>query len=295
MAGLNPPRKRRRTSDVPATLSLLHRIKQSMPRISATAFASMCQFAQHMALPNCDRNMVRKARDEVLGQDTPFGALIRKVPVKDHKGNIINISISHPIPFFWLAARTTYLGALLERTHAQTPSTPQAPWSLLYYSDEVVPGNALKSQNHKKVQVVYYTFEEFGPDAIAKEEFWFTFTVLRSSVVNQIEGGMSQVLVQTLLAMFGGEHNLTTSGMRIETKNGVEIRLFVKFKLVPSDEAALSSTWSCKGASGVKMCLLCMNIVNKRWIGLGNLPRTSCIQPFHLVTYRWGVEEGAVG
>ena len=100
MAGLNPPRKRRRTSDVPATLALLHRIKQSMPRISATAFASMCQFAQHMALPNCDHNMVRKARDEVLGQDTPFGALIRKVPVKDHKGNIINISISHPIPFF---------------------------------------------------------------------------------------------------------------------------------------------------------------------------------------------------
>ena len=289
-------RKRRRTADMTQTRALIHRIKSAMPRVSQIAFATMCNLAQSMQLPNCHPHDVRASRDEAISGETPYGRIIREETVKDHDGVEVKIPLADPFAMLYTASKCTYFGALLERTHSQTPSSPTTPWSILYYTDEVVPGNPMKSQNNKKVQVVYYTFAEFGADARSKEEFWLIASVLRSSEVNKIEGSMSQVAVQVLLSMFGTDtHNLKTAGIRVTTSNGQEIRIFAVLKGTPMDESAIHQTWLCKGASGIKICVLCANVVNKRWVGLKHQPKHSFFLPYHLVSCEVGGRRGVRG
>ena len=62
---------------------------------------------------------------------------------------------------------------LVARTLSQHPCTAQKPWRIIFYSDEVVPGNVLSADVSRKVQCVYISFMEFGAVALSKEEAWF--------------------------------------------------------------------------------------------------------------------------
>jgi len=50
-------------------------------------------------------------------------------------------------------------------------STALAPWRLVIYSDEVVPGNQLSVHNARKVWVIYFSFLELHPH-LENENAW---------------------------------------------------------------------------------------------------------------------------
>ena len=57
----------------------------------------------------------------------------------------------------------------LERKYDEQPCSPEDPWNLVFYADEITPGSALKADNLRKIQAVYWSFLEFGGAALAKE------------------------------------------------------------------------------------------------------------------------------
>ena len=62
---------------------------------------------------------------------------------------------------------------------------------IVQYTDEVTPGRGLLSYNDKKIWVLYWSFLDFGPTALANEDAWFTGAVVRSHIVrNKIAGGI---------------------------------------------------------------------------------------------------------
>ena len=116
----------------------------------------------------------------------------------------VPLRMVHPFAFMWKAFATCCSFALLMNTClARTPCTPETPWSLVFYSDEVTPGDALVHDNRRKLQVVYFSFLEFGPSVLAREDSWFTIAAKRSSEVCKISGGMSAVFAAALLLFFG--------------------------------------------------------------------------------------------
>ena len=68
------------------------------------------------------------------------------------------------------------------------PSFSCKPWGLVFYSDEVTPGNALKANNRRKMQAIYWSFAQFGPDALSHERSWFLLTCVRSKTVDKCAG-----------------------------------------------------------------------------------------------------------
>ena len=50
----------------------------------------------------------------------------------------------------------------LELAMSVNPPTHEESWSLILYSDEIVPGNALSNDNKRKVWGVYFSWMEFG-------------------------------------------------------------------------------------------------------------------------------------
>ena len=78
-------------------------------------------------------------------------------------------------PFALLHKATALDGfaALMDRRLVEVPPSPEAPWRIVLYTDEVTPGNQLLMDNLRKMWVAYLSFLELGPAALADENAWF--------------------------------------------------------------------------------------------------------------------------
>ena len=141
---------------------------------------------------------------------------------------------------------------------ALRPNTQQAPWKMIWYFDEITPGNALRPDNRRKTMAVYISFAELGPSLLCKSEFWMTIAVARTNMIRQIEGGWSRMLRDLLRATFIGQETFT-SGILVYL--GEPILFFVALSNIIADEAALKLAFDCKGASGLRCCPGCKNVM----------------------------------
>ena len=154
---------------------------------------------------------------------------------------------------------------LLMSRHMETPSSPEAPWRLALYCDEVVPGNALSSDNQRKIWAFYASFLEFGAVELAQEELWMTVTIMRTSQVALVESGVSQVVAKILHRVFKNEAcDVRVAGLRLKGPNGKIITLWFTFDCFVADGAAHKYVWQCKGDSGMKFCIFCRNLVAEK-------------------------------
>ena len=97
----------------------------------------------------------------------------------------------------------------------------------------------------------------------ASEEAWFELVFLRSEETNGLAGGFSGLLARMLLVFFGQEGpNMQMSGIGLTMSDGSYQHLVMHLGCFLADEAALHLGYCCKGASGLKCCLLCANIFN---------------------------------
>ena len=112
---------------------------------------------------------------------------------------------------------------------SQNPPTPEKPWNIVLYTDEVTPGNPLATLNKRRFQAIYWSFLEFGINALSHEEAWFCVCTEFSTLVNKMAAGMSQVVAAILKLFFPVDGtNLATSGMRLPFDGPGHIRLFAR-------------------------------------------------------------------
>ena len=129
--------------------------------------------------------------------------------------------------------------------------------SILFYSDEITPGNVIASRNERKAHGIYWSVLEFGWPLLSSELAWFTIGAIRSSVVDNISGGISYVMRMALKKFFGAPDGA-------DLRNGVHIKIGGELHLVHGslgilihDERAHKFSLHAKGASGKKPCTLC--------------------------------------
>ena len=121
---------------------------------------------------------------------------------------------------------------------------------------------------------MYWSFLDFGPAVLANEGAWFTGLILRPCTAkNNIAGGMTQVL-NVYMNMF---FNLADG---CDFRNGVTLNappagsapapagsardsslLLADFAMVVQDAEAHQLAFDWKGASAIKCCPLCLNVV----------------------------------
>ena len=132
------------------------------------------------------------------------------------------------------------------------------PWTAVVYHDEVTPGNALRPANNRKFHAFYISFLELGLN-LREETSWLPVAMLRSLIVNQVIGGLSSVVASLLKESFNGP-----GGFRCELNlMGRQCLMTAVFGRFLFDEAALKSTFNSKGASGLRPCMFCKNVLMK--------------------------------
>ena len=229
--------------------------------MSQSALASVLAELRELGeIPDaCSRSSLKRARDEDMAIQTPYGDLMQTVPIDMKNGSQRQFSFIHPLALIYhLCAVSLQFKEFMSDKLRETKCGWNKQWSIIVYGDEVGPGNALKHYNKRKLHCVYYTFAELGTRALTSEWFWFTLVVCRSSVIEQIDGGVGAFYAAMLQTFFGRSANFTTSGVLIGS-----CMLYATLEHLISDMDEYKHMLDLKGHNGLFPCLFCKNIAKK--------------------------------
>ena len=133
------------------------------------------------------------------------------------------------------------------------------PWRLVFYLDEVTPGNPMKQENSRKIWGIYLTFRELGKARLSQTKFWLPMACLRTIICKETLHGLTSVVRLLLRSLFVGPEGWSTAGVLVGLD---EPRiLFAVLGNLLGDEAALNRVCSSKGAGGIVPCVICKNVV----------------------------------
>jgi hypothetical protein len=152
---------------------------------------------------------------------------------------------------------------------ARHPPNRSRPWKLIIGWDEFVPGNPLAPDNRRKTMVVSFSFVELGQLALSCGSAWVIPVVLRTSLINQVDGGMSHVMRVFLRRLLLGPEGLATVGVPLLI-NGQHTMLFASVAAMLADGDGHRQVWNWRGAGSLKPCFVHFNIWKKD-------PDTPCV------------------
>ena len=215
---------------------------------------------------------LESANAEVLTQDTVHNASVSSrrgemtseyhalaqtcqqvFPLKLTNGEELQWQVQRPAQLFkFFYDRSTGYRCLVDSCMGSSSSMN---WHIVFYCDEITPGNVIKPCNRRRAYCFYFAFREFGRH-IRDELAWLPICVLRDSIIDKLPGGLSHVLKLLVGTFFTGHVNFH-EGFLLGDR-----RFTAELSNILADEAALRSIWSCKGAAGMKPCFCCKNIIS---------------------------------
>ena len=236
-------------ADRPAKLRRLNEFRRKLPHVSASALSAILDTVVAEGVPAChSRKDLRQAREMIMADDTPVGPIHHDLRLVDVNGEEMTIPVAHPLALLWkcLAASPAFNAFFYQRL-TEKPSTIDDPWSIVLYTDEVTPRNPLAVSNKRKFQSVYWTFMEFLPNALCREEAWMTCVATQSHRINRAAAGLSQVVAAVLKLFFNTDaFNLQVGGMMLQLQ-GHGVRVWAKLGQVLQDGGAHKTTWHSRG------------------------------------------------
>jgi len=248
--------------DREAKLRRLNSFRRKLPHASASALSAILTTAADEGLPDLhSRSACRAARDLDSIEITPYGPINGSLDVVDSDGTPRSIPIANPLAFLWIALSTSapFRAFFQSRMDAHPPS-PERPWGIVIYSDEVTPGDAKQPNPKRKFQALYWTLLELGVNALSREAAWFPIMTEYSQYINKLAASLSQAFSEAIKSFFPPEgFNLAVSGITLPL-DGDNRRLFAILRIMLQDGGAFKQTFHHRGDAASKLCLLCKNL-----------------------------------
>ena len=243
-----------------AKLQKLESLRTSIPHMTANAMSTLLKRIADDGLPDVrSRGAMREAVESLSDAVTPFGPVVAPLPLTMIDGTTSESLAIHPIAFLYHAfTMSEPFRDLLLYIHSQENISPEKPLRLIIYSDEVVPGKELAHRNERKQWCCYWSFAQLLP-WFHLEEVWFPILSIRTSLVNETAAGISQVVASALKLFFTESTSDLSVGGALLTSGDTSLRIWADLWMVLQDGGAHKLLWHCKGDSGTKICMLCLN------------------------------------
>ena len=163
-----------------------------MPYVSQSALESIAADIRRYGLPELtSRRDMYEASNVALAEYNTFGELLVKVPLHGTEKEMVDSLAVNLLSYIDAATSQKGYQLLVDKTLALRPSTPEDPWNLVLYADEVDPGDPVAPRAHtRKIWSFYFSFLEFGEHVLSKEEAWLTCRIERTIDVPEISAGM---------------------------------------------------------------------------------------------------------
>ena len=219
-----------------------------------SAIAELCRAVEKDGLPECySRKAQSRSLKNFTNQQTPHGPLM--VPFV-----VGGVALAVQCLMYYCAEHCSGFASLLAEAVARHP------WDLIVYADGVPPEDTLSKNDKRKFWAIYWSFQQFGHEALGTEEPWFTLAIVRETELSKLDGGLSHFLGALLdTYMFNPEGvNFSSSGVALALASGVVI-LRSTSVIFLGDEPALADMCLAKGHAGIKSCMRCANLMLCRY------------------------------
>ena len=175
-------------------LRRLNEFRRKKAHCTASAMADILTDIKNNGLPEItDRNSMRDARNLITTASGEYGPILQSIECFNTEGGITKIPVASPFASLSAAiAESSSFRGFLKQQLRHHPPSPDHPWSIILYSDEVTPGNPLATLNKRKFQSVYWSSLEFDTSALSHEESWFVLMTEFSITMSTLSAGLSQ-------------------------------------------------------------------------------------------------------
>ena len=188
--------------------------------------------------------------------ETPYGRVMQ--PMSLPSTSLPSWQVVHPLALmFHLSAISTAFANMLVSVHV-----PGKPLHVIFYVDEVCPGSPLRPEKSRTLQCLYWTFVEFPDWLLSRTSAWFCLGTIRSTVVDQLPGNLSQLVAVVMAKFFSPTGPSFESGFTV-CKGADRVTMKAVFGGFLCDEKAHKQVVDCKGASGWKPCVSCRNVMSR--------------------------------
>lgn len=162
MEGGEPKPKAARTSCIQARL----------PYISSNGLSAILRLAKEEALPEAtSRRSLQRARDKDVFVETAYGKVHQTIDLDTVAGDVCHVEVQHPLAMLHRTCATSIgFSSLLQQSLEASPNSPTSPLRLVFYCDEVLPGNPLAIKTDRKLWAFYWSILNLGPAALSHEE-----------------------------------------------------------------------------------------------------------------------------
>ena len=184
---------------------------------------------------------------------TPYGCVLKSMSVADKTGAMVDLPIACP-----LASRTYALEesdglrSLFKHRLTLKPSSPEDPWTIVLYCDEVTPSNPLATLNKRRLHAFYWSFIELGTEALSHEESWFILMTEFSTEINGLQGGMSACFAAAVKTFFKDGMDMKRGGLTLSL-DSQDTKLFATLGAVLLDGGAHTYVWGARGDSASRL------------------------------------------
>ncbi len=210
---------------------------------------------------------MREGRDRVAHLVTPYGCILKPMSAVDKTGAMVDVPIACPLASLTYAPEEPDgLRSLFKHRLTLKPSSPEDPWTIVLYCDEVTPGNPLANLSRRRFHSFYWSFIELGTEALSHEESWFILMTEFSTVVNCLQGGLSACFAAAVKAFFRDGMDMKRGGLTLSL-DGQDTKLFATLGSVLLDGGAHKYVWGARGDGASKFCILCTNL----WTSQSNI------------------------
>ena len=145
-------------------------------------------------------------------------------------------------------------------------ATPSDPWNIVLYQDGVDFGDGLTKNKSRHIIIFYYSFFEFGEEALCHEEVWGVIVTMRTKQAKCLVGGVPELTYKVVDQFHGETHDILRTGISVPLEMAIERygTIFARVGMFLPDIPALAEMINCKGHSAIKPCWLCMSATHHK-------------------------------
>ena len=232
--------------------------------VSQRALEALFAHIRAEGLPEVSsRASYARERHAVAHSSSDFGPLLQRVRIP-HGRKSFDLWVQHPLAMLQI---TCEKNPVFREEFLRAFDRARGHMNIAIYNDEVDPGKELAARHARKIEIVYWTFVDFGFPSLSNENCWFTLFACRSEVRAEIDGGMSHLLKEALRLFFGRPDGYDLrDGVQLNIRGtGWSRLLFASVSIMNNDELAHKGITRAKGASGFKSCSVCLNVHDHKY------------------------------
>ena len=204
-----------------------------------------------------ERNNIREAVSRHANYRTPFGTVVQPISIIVD-GKRMAWDIISPFALLWYLCKVC---GEFEKLMATTLRAAADKLHLIFYGDELTPGNPLRVDGGRQAFNFYYCFLEFPDFMKHRKDGWLCFGSLRTSIIHKLQGGVGGLVNKIFRFMFVDGYANFTKGFHLPCANDVHI-VTATFEGTIADEKGLKEFNDIKGQGGTKCCISCKNVEN---------------------------------